>query len=465
MMRGAYKRSFQSIRRNLLFLALCWCSLSWTSVTRAQTTRIMVVSSPDAPSEVTDAAKSALSNLGTFVDPGAYIATARAQKLDPASESAIKKIGLKVNARLLVSVESEAHKCTVTFWDGSSGDVVGEQKIPVHGKHGKPAPHALKALNAVAKRAVNAVGGPNTGGGGSSSGSSASSSRPSPPVAASHPTPSPAQPSKRFTPPPQAAAEAPPEWAQHQGENGEAQAPEGEAKPEAPSDPGDDFMVRLSAAGGVGERVNDVPTHDGIRGLDTGFAPGLEIGLATEGVLGGHFVLSGSITYRTVLGAKVSSVLDDGTSVNASISSQSIMAGIAPGYRFEGPGSADLRLFLGFAYRTLSPSDGALPGSTILGPVLRPELRLPIAGGVLTLRIAPELLFALAPQAKLAHYVTGLSSFGIGVGGEANLDVRISKQFYIGVEFRESRVNVSTSWGPNFFELERFIALKLTLVI
>jgi hypothetical protein len=360
----------------------------------------------------------------------------------------------------------------VTFWDGSSGDVVGEQKIPVHGKRGKPAPHALKALNAVAKRAINAVGGPNTGGGGSSSSSSSSSfgssssSRPAPPLAASHPTPSPAQPPKRFAPPPQAAAEAPPEWAQNQGENGEAQATEGEAKAESStSDPADDFVARLSLAGGVGERVNDVPTHDGIRGLDTGFAPGLEIGLGTEGVLGGHFVLSAALTYRTVLGAKVSTVADDGSTINASISSHSIQVGVAPGYRFEGPGSADLRLFLGFAYRTLSPSDASLPGSTILGPVVRPELRVPIASGVLSLRIAPELILALGPQAKIAHYVTGLSSFGIGVGGEANLDVRISKAFYIGVEFRESRVNVSTSWGPSFFELERLIALKLTLVI
>jgi hypothetical protein len=462
MMRGAYKRSFQAVGRYILFLALCWCSLSWTTVTRAQTTRIMVVSSPDAPSEVTDAAKSALSSLGTFVDPGAYIATARAQRLDPASEAAIKKIGLKVNARLLVAIESERNKCLVTFYDGSSGDVVGEQKVPVRGKRGKPAPHALRALHAVAKRAVNAVGGPNTGAGGSSSSASSSSfGSTSQPVTATHPTPSPAQPPRRFTPPPAAAVEPQADAPQEPDESAE----QGDKPAEASGDDGESFVALLSVAGGVGERANDEPTHDGLRNLDTGFAPSLEIGLGTEGVVGGHFVLSAALAYRTVLGAKISSLLADGTSVNASIASHSIVVGVAPGYGFEGPGSADLRLFVGFAYRTLSPSDGALPGSTITGPVLRPELRVPIADGALVLRLAPEVIFALAPKAELAHYVTALSSFGVGIGGEANLDVRISKSFYIGAEFRESRVNVSTAWGQSSFELERLIALKLSLVL
>jgi hypothetical protein len=427
----------------------------------------MLVSSPDAPSEVEDATKSALSGLGTFVDPGAYIATARAQKLDPASEAAIKRIGLKVNARLLVSIESERRGCQVTFRDGSSGDVVGEQRVPVRGKRGRIPPHAIKQLSAVARRAVSAVGGSSTGS--SSSSASASSSfgqaapsRPSPPIAASHPTPSPSQPA-----PPPTAAEPPPDWAQQQqqpGEEGEEQQQAGESKP-SESDPADAFVVRLSAAGGVGERVNDVPTHDGVRALDTGFAPGFEVGLGTEGVLGGHIVLSGSLTYRTVLGAKASQVFADGTAVNAGVSSHAVVVGVAPGYRFEGPGSADLRLFLGFGYRTLSPSDASLPGSTITGPIIRPELRVPIADGALVLRIAPELILAIAPKADIAHYVTGLSSVGVGIGGEANLDVRISKQFYIGVAFRESRVNVSTAWGLNFFELERLIALKLSLVL
>ena len=95
--------------------------------------------------------------------------------------------------------------------------------------------------------------------------------------------------------------------------------------------------------------------------------------------------------------------------------------------------------------------------------MLRPELRVPIGGGVLSLRLAPELIMVLTHDTTLPGNVAGLSSVGIGFGGELSLDLRLSSAFLLGVEYRESHVSVASGWGTSFLDVERYATGRITI--
>jgi hypothetical protein len=122
-----------------------------------------------------------------------------------------------------------------------------------------------------------------------------------------------------------------------------------------------------------------------------------------------------------------------------------------------------LHLFLGWAYRSLTAAVETLPSASIQGPALRPELHIPIGSGVVTLRIAPELILIVGATAKLPMNVPGLSTVGFGFGGEVTLDIRISKAFGLGIQFRESRALIASDWGTSATENERYITGRLNL--
>jgi hypothetical protein len=258
------------------------------------------------------------------------------------------------------------------------------------------------------------------------------------------------EPEPETPPPPPSAAEEEPAFDQDP-------TPE-PAEPAAES--GERLRLRIAPAGGAGARHLELPTRPGTHVLDTGLIAALGVGVSLRGMLGSHWLLASEGEYRTLVGLKAGV----GSSQDTSVRSHSLGLAIGPGYRFGERGSVELRFMLGWALRGVRPvTELTLPSVSFHGPLLRPELHIPIAGELITLRIAPELILPLGISTTLPTGSSGFAQSGLGIGGELSLDVRVAEPLYIGVEYRESRVHVATSWGADLFDLERFATARVVL--
>jgi len=458
--------------RNLRFRQLCLIVLSTVTLAaplraRADGQRVIIISDADVPEELQRGVARALEPVCYISDPGQYLAAARSQRLSPTDEAALTRVGPKAHARMLVVLEHERGKLHVTYRDGKNGAKLDDQTVRARGrKKPKLAARATKAVRAKAQSVLAKLAGQSAPPPSSFDSAEAEDDEEEEDEA------QPAAPVKRAPvartqaapePQPRAAAEATPEPEPEAPAEEDSEAAETAESAAAKSGKSEPLSVRIRAGGGVGARVLTVPTRVGPSTIDTGFAgPAIVVGLEAQLMLGQRFILSAAAEYRTLLGAR--GVQQIGLEIrDSSVGSHSFMFGVAPGYRFGERGSPDLRVFLGYGFRTLSPVDALLPGATTGGFVIRPDLRIPIAGEVLSLRLAPELILALTHDTTLLGNVAGLDGLGIGFGGEVALDIRLSASFLLGVEYRESHVNVGSGWGVGFVDIERCATGRVTL--
>jgi len=167
--------------------------------------------------------------------------------------------------------------------------------------------------------------------------------------------------------------------------------------------------------------------------------------------------------YRTIFGLSAPYLTAVGTQQSSSLSSHSVQAGASVGFLTNGPDSFGFHLFLAWAYRGMSASEATLPSASAQGPAIRPEFHIPFGHGVVTLRLAPELILIISATATLPQNVAGLQAVGFAFGGEASLDVRVSKAVKLSVLFRESQGSVASGWGTSMLENERYILGRVML--
>lgn len=237
--------------------------------------------------------------------------------------------------------------------------------------------------------------------------------------------------------------------------------PEPEPEPEAPPAAGSEHLhLRIVPAAGGGARHIELPTRSGTRQLDTGLIAALGVDLSLHGMVSSQWLLAAEADYRTLAGLKAGTAASQETSVR----SHSLGLAFGPGYRFGERGSVEVRFLFGWALRGVRPvTELTLPSVSFHGPLLRPELHIPIAAELITLRIAPELIVPLGISTTLPTGSSGFAQSGLGIGGELSLDVRVAEPLYLGVEYRESRVKMATSWGADLFDIERFATARVVL--
>jgi hypothetical protein len=120
-------------------------------------------------------------------------------------------------------------------------------------------------------------------------------------------------------------------------------------------------------------------------------------------------------------------------------------------------------VFLGWMSRSLASPAAVLTGANLHGAVVRPELNIPLADGLLIVRLAPELIVVVGSNVTASGSVTSLSKLGLGLGGEVSLDLRLAKPLYLGLAYRESRVRVSSAGVTQLFDLEMYVLARATL--
>jgi hypothetical protein len=224
------------------------------------------------------------------------------------------------------------------------------------------------------------------------------------------------------------------------------------------------IAARLGVGVGLGQRRVRLPTRAGNLALDAGPFPALDLFLSGDAVLGSHGLLSARARYQTSLGVTAEQLPPDGVAQRTALRLHHLELGLSPGFRLAASDhSVSLRLFLGWSWRGLRPVvDLDIPPYTLSGVVLRPELRIPLAGGLIVLRFEPELMIVAEVTTELRH-VGATAGSGLGFGGEAALEIGLSELVQLALSYRESRVAVPTSWAAHFTDVERFATLQARL--
>ena len=433
------------------------CLPLWSTAV-AQSEKILVVSGSDVPGKLEEDVTEALDEVGSVISSAGYTGNLRARRQAPDSEEALTKLAPQMGATLIVVLELSRNKLDVAFRNGHTGRVIDEESVPARGKRPKLAPPARRKLASAAKRAIAKVGPAPSSSPTAAPQETQVSRAPSRPAAPARPAP------QRQQPQPQAEEEEEEEAEEEEAGEAEPEQAPVEEKPKAGADSGISFL--LNVGGGVGSRSILVPTSParvGGNGLETSFAPALDLNANLQFMLGEKLFVRIGGAYRTLFALNAAYFDAANMPAQSSLSSHSLVVGGALGYLTNGPNTLGLHLFLGWAYRGLSAAVQTLPSASVQGPAIRPELHIPIGGGVVSLRIAPEFILIVGASAKLPANVPGLSTVGYGFGGEVTLDIRVSKAVGLGVQFREARALIPSDWGTSATENERYITGRLNL--
>jgi hypothetical protein len=416
--------------------------------------RVLVITSRSVPRALRVSAMLAIEEVATLVDPLEYTRAAEAEGLDPYSVAAISNVAPRMHARLIVLLGVQQHRLVANFRSGLTSEPVHGIVLPL--KRQKLDRLGQQQLQDATRRALSLAAQ-------EARGSSASAPAvEAPPERGLEPQPE-AQPESPAELEPDASAELVAEA----DENGPQPAPESEATTSeatssAAADPG--FVAMLGFGMGVSDRSARLPTRLGERRLDTGLFPALDTSLSADAPFGSHGLLGAHFHYQTSVGLQAAESPPAGTGKASSLRAHHVEFGLTPGYRFTtSASSVSLRVFAGWALRGLrSVVESGLPPYTLHGPLLRPELRIPIADGALVLRFAPELLVITGVTAELRR-LGSTSSSGLAFGGEAALDLRLHRIIYLVLTYRESRAALATLWSANLTDTERFATARVVL--
>jgi hypothetical protein len=388
--------------------------------------------------------------VGDLVDSAEYAAAAEESSLSVVSEQALNELAPNVHARLIVVLTSEHGKLRVSFRDGRNGaplnaislkstrrglDKGSQQQL------GDAAQYALSMLQTGPP--VSAFVAPVE-----------QMQQPAPPEA-----PAPLEIEAPPLPPPAAYGE-PPQEELPENMAAPAEAPAAET-PEAL----EKFSGAVSLGFGFGQRSVAMPVRAGLYELTGSPFPAIQIGVDADAPLSERFFLGLHFDYQTSVGSTVSqNLVGEADTKTTALRSHRLGFGLEPRYRFsDSPDGVSLGVLLGWGFRGFRPVvDIDIPPYTLNGPVLRPELRIPIGAGWVVLRLAPE-LFVITGISPELRQLAAVGGTGVALGIEASIDIRMIERLHAVVAFRESHATASSSWGGEFTDNERFGTVSMSL--
>ncbi|MEM9191398.1 MAG: hypothetical protein AAGF12_19660 [Myxococcota bacterium] len=223
--------------------------------------------------------------------------------------------------------------------------------------------------------------------------------------------------------------------------------------------PGTAVQVVLSAGGGFGMRSFELPDPDGLARLSTSPFPSAEValGLDVEPTARAPLRIGGRINYRSSIGLRTSDRRLDGTERETSSRSHRLDLWLTGSYRLtdavEGP---RLAAALGWGIRLFSSEAPVnIPDYALGGPQLQLGIVFPIVPGLVRVALRPEVALILTVDEALRD--RGFSSTAVAVGGEAEVQLRLTGPFYAGLRYRESHALLSAA--DSVSDVERYLAI------
>ncbi len=434
----------------LACLLTCLCA---THALAAFPVRILVVQGSGVPSPIRNDAIAALVGVGDLADDANYLAGASEQGLAPASDQALRELGRSEYATIMVVLESVRHANTlhITYRDGRTAEPVLQQDVAYRGRH--LSEQARAEIAQATEQAITQIRGTSTAA--APQVSSGRFGRPAQPMQPTRPS---VEPPAMEEPPP-STAELPPPAEPSTGTSSDLPPPMSDEDTSAGK-----VSADFSAGFGVGNRTVTMPSSGGDRQLSTQLFPAFDIALGAEADIGEPFVFGGRARYQSSLGLVGEETAPASSGKITALRSHHLEFGVTPGVRFaHSSESVVLVLFAGWGVRGLrSVVDLSIPGYTMHGPVLRPELRIPLASGRVVLRFAPELLAVIAMTGGITA-AADISGSGVALGGEVSVRVSATDWLAIDACYRESHATLATLWPTNFVDIERFATVRAVL--
>lgn len=383
----------------VLAFALCVQAAAWCSTASAQVVVLRIDPLAEPLCRVVEAA---LSDVGLMGDPG-YFAEARRRGFDPTSDQALTQLVPPLNARLVVvPLSADTVSLAIDFRDGHSGASLGTVAIPL----------ANGALDANGQSALH-------------------------------------QETMLRLGQPSATSED----AVHT-----TSAPVGAEAPESDETA---LLAKPFVGVGIGTRDVEWATPGDPATVETGVFAAVEIGLHVALAPSRSFSIGPQFTYQTTLNHEVTEHHVDGEPTTLGIRAHRFEGVLAATIRFGSSYGWYIASALGYGVRNLRAEIHHLltPSYSLGGPLARLTLRVPFGDDV-GLRIGPEAQW-LSVGAALQELK--VQSSGIGLGGDAALEIAIAKRLSLDFTFREAHAILSSSEreGASASDVERFITVRL----
>jgi hypothetical protein len=253
-----------------------------------------------------------------------------------------------------------------------------------------------------------------------------------------------------------------------QAPSDEEQAPpdEEQATPDEEQAPTDEeaapqWWFRISAEGGVGGRVFDLPMDGVVYRTDPGLFPVAGLGVELEHAASKRIHVSALGRYQSSIDLEIVELHTDGSAHPIDVRAHRLEAGLSLALRFDDTGRWALALGASYGVLGFRPLlHQFTPAFTLSGPLLRAQLQAPIVPGVLRLRVGPEGQWIVQVGRDLTE--RGMASSGVSLGGEAALELLLGHSIMIHAAYREAWSLIDSSQAQSFKDIARFVTAGVT---
>jgi len=222
------------------------------------------------------------------------------------------------------------------------------------------------------------------------------------------------------------------------------------------------WSLRLSAELGAGRRDIDIPREGVVQQIRTDLFPLAGLGFALDHAASEAITLGLLVRYQTSVGLGISEQHTDGSVRPLDVRSHRLELAVAPTLRLDESGTWALGASAGYGLQNFRPEAHEIvtPAYSLAGPHLRMELQLGPWDGLIRLRAGPEIQWITHVGQDLVD--RGLASRGLGVGGEAAIEVALGQRWAIRASYREMRSWLDSSQVQSFEDVARFVSASLS---
>jgi hypothetical protein len=221
------------------------------------------------------------------------------------------------------------------------------------------------------------------------------------------------------------------------------------------------WSLRLSGELGVGSRDFDVPVDGVVQQTRTGLFPALGVGFALDHAASDDVSLGLLVRYQTSVAHGIVERHTAGSDHPLNVRSHRLELGVVPSVRLDGEGRWALAATAGYSVRSFRPEAHHLitPAYGLGGPHLRVELKLAPFGELIRLRVGPEVHWIVQVGDDLL--ARGIADRGLGLGGEAALELAVGGRWTVHVAYVEMRSWADSSQSRSFVDVARFLTAGL----
>jgi hypothetical protein len=231
------------------------------------------------------------------------------------------------------------------------------------------------------------------------------------------------------------------------------------SEPDAQANP---WSLRLSAELGAGARNIDLPIDGVVYQIRPGLFPAVGLGFELDHAASSAVTVGLLLRYQSSIGHGIVERHTDGSGHRMDVRSHRLELAVAPTFALDASRTWSLCASAGYAISNFRPEAHHLqtPAYSLDGPHLRVALQLAPWQGVIRLRVGPEIQWIVHVGQDLED--RGMAARGLGLGGEAAIELALGRRWILGATYREMRVWLDSAQVERFEDVARFITARVS---